>query len=62
MCSVILDLAVYFLVMLERFSNDFEMKTHQQNRNKKRTEIERFDWFVKWIQMCGFWLVNRTLG
>ena len=26
------------------------MKTSQQNRNNKRTEIERFDWFVERIQ------------
>ena len=35
---------------LARFSYDFEMKTHEQNRNKKRTEIERFDWFIERIQ------------
>ena len=47
MYSVILDLTVYFLVMLERFLYDFEMKTRQQNRNKEWTELERFDWFIK---------------
>ena len=26
------------------------MKTREQNRNNKRTEIERFDWFIKRIQ------------
>ena len=26
------------------------MKTRQQNRNNKRTEIERFDWFIERIQ------------
>ena len=36
--------------MLKRFSYDLEMKTHEQNRNNKRTEIERFDWFIKRIQ------------
>ena len=30
---------------LQRFSHDLEMKTREQNRNNKRTEIERFDWF-----------------
>ena len=35
---------------LERFSYNFEMKTREQNRNNKRTEIERFDWFIKQIQ------------
>ena len=32
---------------LERFSYDLEMKAHEQNRNNKRTEIERFDWFIE---------------
>ena len=33
-----------------RFSYDLEMKTREQNRNNKRTEIKRFDWFIEWIQ------------
>ena len=36
--------------MIERFSYILEMKTREQNRNNKRTEIERFDWFIKRIQ------------
>ena len=36
---------------LERFSYDLEVKTREQNRNKKRAEIERFDWFIERIQM-----------
>ena len=32
---------------LERFSYDLEMKAREQNRNDKRTEIERFDWFIE---------------
>ena len=36
--------------MLERFSYDLKIKTRQQNRNNKRTEIERFDWFIERIQ------------
>ena len=36
--------------MVERFSYDLEMKTREQNRNNKRTEIERFDWFIERIQ------------
>ena len=48
---------------LERFSYDLEMKTREQNRNNKRTEIERFDWFIERIQTrVAFWLVKRTLG
>ena len=26
------------------------MKTREQNRNNKRTEIERLDWFIELIQ------------
>ena len=35
---------------IERFSFDLEMKTRAQNRNNKRTEIHRFDWFIKRTQ------------
>ena len=46
---------------IERFSYDLEMKTRAQNRNNKRTEIERFDWFIERIQMrVAFnWLSER---
>ena len=48
---------------IKRFSYDPEMKTREQNRNNKRTEIERFDGFIERIQTrAGFWLVKRTLG
>ena len=33
-----------------RFLYDLEMKTREQNRNNKRTEIQRFDWFIERIQ------------
>ena len=36
--------------LLKQFSYDLEMKTREQNRNNKRTEIERFDWFIERIQ------------
>ena len=38
------------------------MQTREQNRNDKRTEIERFDWFVERIQTCvAFgWLSERS--
>ena len=38
------------------------MKTREQNRNSKRTEIERFDWFVERTQMrVAFgWLSERS--
>ena len=40
---------------IERFSYDLEMKKCEQNRNNKRTEIERFDWFIERIQTrAGF--------
>ena len=48
--------------LLERFSYDLEMKTREQNRNNKRTEIERFDWFIERRQThLGFgWLSERS--
>ena len=38
---------VELFMNLERFSYDLEMKAREQNRNDKRTEIERFDWFIE---------------
>ena len=37
------------------------MKTREQNRNNKRTEIERFDWFIERIQtrVAFGWLSER---
>ena len=47
---------------LERFSYDLEMKTREQNRNNKRIEIERFDWFIERIQthVAFGWLSERS--
>ena len=46
--SVCFDLEDFGAFMLiERFSFDLEMKAREQNRNDKRTEIERFDWFIE---------------
>jgi len=47
---------------VERFSCDLEMKTREQNRNNKRTEIERFDWFIERIQtrLAFGWLSERS--
>ena len=47
---------------IEQFSYDLEMKTREQNRNNKRTEIERFDWFIERIQTrAAFgWLSERS--
>ena len=38
------------------------MKTLKQNRNNKRTEIERFDWFIEQIQtrVAFGWLSERS--
>ena len=49
---------------LERFSYDLEMKTCEQNRNNKRREIERFDWFVERIQtrVAFGWLSESSAG
>ena len=48
--------------LIERFSYDLEMKTREQNRNNKQTEIERFDWFIERIQtrMAFGWLSKRS--
>ena len=47
--------------LMERFSYDLEMKTREQNRNNKRTEIERFDGFIERIQtrVAFDWLRER---
>ena len=59
--SVVRDKAC---LILERFSYDLELKTREQNRNNKQTEIERFDWFIERFQLSarGFWLAKRILG
>ena len=46
----------------ERFSFDLEMKTCEQNRNKKRAEIERFDCFIERIptHVAFGWLSERS--
>ena len=39
------------------------MKTREQNRNNKRTEIVRFDWFIEriWQMHVAFgWLSKRS--
>ena len=38
------------------------MKTREQNRNNKRTEIERFDWFIerKQTRVAFGWLSERS--
>ena len=45
--------------VLERFSYDLEMKTREQNRNNRRTEIERFDWF-SFIRVFFGWKTKRS--
>ena len=39
-------------MLVREISYDLEMKTREQNRNNKQTEIQRFDWFIEWVQMC----------
>ena len=48
--------------MIERFSYDLEMKTRKQNRNNKRTKIERFDWSIERIQtrVAFGWSTERS--
>ena len=48
--------------ILERFSYDLEMKTREQNRDNKRKEIKRFDWFMERIQthLAFGWLSERS--
>ena len=41
---------VLFVFPVERLSYDLETKTRKQNRNSKRTEIERYDWFIERTQ------------
>ena len=47
---------------IERVLYDLEMKTREQNRNNKRTEIERFDWFIerKQTRVAFGWLSERS--
>ena len=40
----------FLFYLLERFLYDLEIKTSEQNKNNKRTEIKRFDWFIERIQ------------
>ena len=53
---------LYLGKQIERFSYDLEMKKREQNRNIKRTEIERFDWFIERIQtrVAFGWLSERS--
>ena len=53
---------VLFFFPVERFSYDLETKTREQNRNNKKTEIERYDWFIERTQRrVGFgWLSERS--
>ena len=47
---------------IERFSYDLEMKRDEQKKNNKRTEIERFDWFIERIKtrVAFVWLSERS--
>ena len=50
LCNLVHVICLMKNYLIERFSYDLEMKTREQNRNNKRTEIERFDWFIERIQ------------
>ena len=56
------SVSIIYIIILERFSYDLGMKTREQNRNNKRTEIERFDWFIERIQtrVAFGWLSERS--
>ena len=47
---------------IERFSHVLEMKTREEKRNNKRTEIKRFDWFIERVQkrVAFRWLNERS--
>ena len=49
-------------LLIEQFPYDLETKTREQNRNNKRTEIGRFDWFIERIQtrVAFGWLSERS--
>ena len=51
-----------FLPKLEGFSYDLEMKTREQNRNDKRSKVERFGWFIERIKtrLAFCWLSERS--
>ena len=50
------------LLLVEQVSCDLETKTRELNRNNKRTEIGRFDWFIERIQtrLAFGWLSERS--
>ena len=54
-----MNLVVGLIFMIEY---ELEMKTREQNRKNKRTEIERFDWFIEQIQthLAFGWLSERS--
>ena len=58
----VLKRSCWWIRELERFWYDLEMKTSKQNRNNKRTERERFDWFIERIQrsVAFGWLSERS--
>ena len=57
----VLEIDCNQLFLIELFSYDLETKRREQNRNNKRTEIGRFDWFIERIQtrVSFVWLSER---
>ena len=58
----LLYIIMYMNRTTQRFSYDLEMKTREQKRNNKRTEIQQFDWFIERIQthLAFGWLSERS--
>ena len=63
-CCIAYNVSILERFEIERFSYDLEMKTREQNRNNKRTEIKPFHWFTEGIQthLVFGWLSERSAG
>ena len=59
---IIAQVSCLTITLFTANSYDHETKTREQNRNNQRTQIERFDWFMRRIQMSvAFgWLSERS--
>ena len=56
------NVSIMYIIILEPFSYDLGVKTRGQNRNNKRMEIARFDWFIEQIQtrVAFGWFIERS--
>ena len=59
----LVQLSLSLTERLKRFSEDLEIKTREQNRSNKRTEIELFYWFIDRIKtrVVFGWLANAQV-